>query len=61
VTRQLLQGHGTAKKDSSDNYDIHTDHYKQGKGQPDVAPRGDERQEQMRVEKRVCDLEDDVK
>jgi hypothetical protein len=48
-------------KDSSDNDNNHTDHYKQGKQQPDVAPRGDERQEQMQAEKRVCDLEDDVK
>jgi hypothetical protein len=31
--------------DSSDNNNNHTDRYKQGKQQPDVAPRGDERQE----------------
>jgi hypothetical protein len=36
---------------SSDNDNIHTDHYKQEKQQPGVAPRGDERQEQMHAEK----------
>ena len=50
-----------SRKDSSDNDNLHTDCYKQGKRQPDVAPRGDERQEQMRAEKRIRDLEDDVK
>jgi hypothetical protein len=50
-----------SRKDSSDDNNNHTDHYKQGKQQPDVAPRGDERQEQMHAEKRVRDLEDDVK
>jgi hypothetical protein len=50
-----------SRKDSSDEDNNHTDHYKQGTQQPNVAPRGDERQEQMRVEKRVGDLEDDVK
>jgi hypothetical protein len=50
-----------SRKDSSDDNNNHTDHYKQGKQQPDVAPRVDERQKQMRVEKRVRDLEDDVK
>ncbi len=34
-----------SRTDSSDNDNLHTDHYKQGKWQPDVAPRGDERQE----------------
>ncbi len=48
-------------KDSSDNNNSHTDHYKQGKQQPNVALKGDERQERMCVEKRVCDLEDEVK
>ncbi len=38
-------------KDSFDDNNNHTDRYKQGKQQPDVALRGDERQEQMRVEK----------
>ncbi len=50
-----------SRNDSSDNDNFHTDHYKEGKQQPDVAPRGDERQEQMRAEKRIPDLEDDVK
>ncbi len=50
-----------SRNDSSDKDNIHTDHYKQGKWQPDLAPRSDERQERMRVEKRICDLEDDVK
>jgi hypothetical protein len=50
-----------SRNDSSDNDNLHTDHYKQGKQQPDVATRGDERQEQMRTEKRIRDLEDDVK
>jgi hypothetical protein len=50
-----------SRNDSSDEDNLHTDHYKQGKWQPDVAPRGDERQEQMHVEKRIQDLEDDVK
>jgi hypothetical protein len=48
-------------KDSSDDDNNHTDCYKQGKRQPDVAPWRDERQEQMRTEKRVRDLEDDAK
>jgi hypothetical protein len=39
-------------KDSSDNNTNHTDRYIQGKRQPDVAPRGDERQERMRAEKK---------
>ncbi len=34
-----------SRNNSSDNDNLHTDHYKQGKWQPDVAPRGDERQE----------------
>ncbi len=50
-----------SRNNSSDNNNLHTDRYKQGKRQPDVAPRGDERQEQMRAEKRIRDLEDDVK
>jgi hypothetical protein len=50
-----------SRNNSSDNDNLHTDHYKQGKWQPDVAARGDERQEQMRAEKRIPDLEDDVK
>ncbi len=50
-----------SRNDSSDNNNLHTDRYKQGKRQPDVAPRGDERQERMHAEKRICDLEDDVK
>ena len=50
-----------SRNDSSDDDNLHTDHYKQGKRQPDVAPRGDERQEQMRAEKKIRDLEDDVK
>ncbi len=49
-----------SRNDSSDNNNLHTDHYKQGKRQPDVAPRGDERQEQMHAKKRIRDLEDDV-
>jgi hypothetical protein len=50
-----------SRNDSSDNDNLHTDHYKQGKQQPDVAPRGDESQEGMHAEKRIRDLEDDVK
>jgi hypothetical protein len=50
-----------SRNKSSDEDNLHTDHYKQGKWQPDVAPRGDERQEHMRAEKRIRDLEDDVK
>ena len=50
-----------SRNDSSDDDNLHTDCYKQGKWQPDVAPRGDERQEQMHAEKRIHDLEDDVK
>jgi hypothetical protein len=50
-----------SRNNSSDDNNLHTDHYKQGKRQPDVAPRGDERQEQMHAEKRIRDLEDDVK
>ncbi len=50
-----------SRNDSSDNNNLHTDCYKQGKWQPDVAPRGDERQEWMCAEKRIRDLEDDVK
>jgi hypothetical protein len=34
-----------SRNDFSDDDNIPTDHYKQGKQQPDVAPRGDERQE----------------
>jgi hypothetical protein len=34
-----------SRNNSSDDNNIHPDHYKQGKQQPDVAPRGDERQE----------------
>ncbi len=34
-----------SRNDSSGNNNLHTDHYKQGKRQPDVAPWGDERQE----------------
>jgi hypothetical protein len=43
------------RNNSSDNDNLHTDRYKQGKQQPDVAPRGDERQEQMCAEKRIRD------
>ncbi len=50
-----------SRNDYSDDNNLHTDHYKQGKWQPDVAPRRDERQEQMHMEKRIRDLEDDVK
>ncbi len=50
-----------SRNDSSDNDNLHTDRYKQGKRQPDVALRGDERQERMHAEKRIPDLEDDVK
>jgi hypothetical protein len=50
-----------SRNDSSDDNNLHTDRYKQGKRQPNVAPRGDDRQEQMRMEKRIHDLEDDVK
>jgi hypothetical protein len=50
-----------SRNDSSDNNNLHTDYYKQGKRQPDVPLRGDERQEQMHVEKRIRDVEDDVK
>ncbi len=49
------------RNNSSDDNNLHTDRYKQGKWQQDVAPRGDERQEQMHAEKRIRDLEDDVK
>jgi hypothetical protein len=41
-----------SRKKSSNNDNNHTDQYNQGKQQPDVAPRGDERQEQMRMEKK---------
>ncbi len=34
-----------SRNNSSDNDNLHIDCYKQGKRQPDVAPRGDERQE----------------
>jgi hypothetical protein len=44
------------RNDSSDNNNLHTDHYKNGKWQPDVALRGDERQEQMRKEKKIRDF-----
>ncbi len=44
-----------SRNDSSDDDNLHTDRYKQGKWQPDVAPRGDEMQEQMRAEKRIRD------
>ncbi len=47
-----------SRNDSSDDDNIHTDRYKQGKQQADVAPRGDER---MRAEKRKGDLEGDIK
>ncbi len=50
-----------SRNNSSDDDNLHTDRYKQGKRQPDVALRGDERQEQMRAKKRIRDLEDDVK
>ncbi len=50
-----------SRNNSSDDNNLHTDRYKQGKWQSDVAPRGDERQERMRMEKRIRDLEDDVK
>ncbi len=50
-----------SRNNSSDDNNLHTDRYKQEKRQPDVALRGDERQEQMRAEKRIRDLEDDVK
>ncbi len=50
-----------SRNDSSDDNNLHTDRYKQRKLQPDVAPRGDERQERMCAEKRIRDLEDDVK
>ncbi len=50
-----------SRNDSSDDDNIYTDRYKQGKRQSDVAPRGDEREEQMHAEKRIRDLEDDVK
>ena len=50
-----------SRNDSSDDNNLHTDRYKQGKRQPDVAPRGDERHKQMHAEKRIRDLEDDVK
>jgi hypothetical protein len=50
-----------SRNDSSDDDTLHTDRYKQGKQQPDVAPRGDERQERTCAEKRIRDLEDDVK
>ncbi len=50
-----------SRNDSSDNDNLHTDCYEQGKWQPDVALRGDERQERTRAEKRIRDLEDDVK
>ncbi len=49
------------RNDSSDDNNLHTDCYKQGKWQPDVAPRGDKRQERMQAEKRIRDLEDDDK
>jgi hypothetical protein len=35
-----------SRNDSSDDNNLHTDRYKQGKGQPDVAPRGDERRQE---------------
>ncbi len=50
-----------SRNNSSDDNNLHTDQFKQGKQHPDVAPRGDERQERMHMEKRIRDLEDDVK
>jgi hypothetical protein len=50
-----------SKNDSSDDDNLHTDHYKQIKWQPNVAPRGDERKERMCAETGIRDLEDDVK
>ncbi len=50
-----------SQNDSSDDDNLHTDHYKQRRRQPDVAPWGNERQEQVCTEKRIRDLEDDVK
>jgi hypothetical protein len=50
-----------SRKDFSDDNNNHTDCYKQGKQQPNVALRRDERPEQTRAEKRVRDLEDVVK
>jgi hypothetical protein len=50
-----------SRNNSSDDNNLHTDRFKQGKRQLDVAPRGNERQEQMHAEKRICALEDDVK
>ncbi len=50
-----------SRNDSSDDDNLHTDCYKQGKRQPDVAPRGDERQERICAEKSIRDFEDDVK
>jgi hypothetical protein len=50
-----------SRNNSSNNDNLHADRYKQGKRQPDVALRGDERQERMRAEKRIRDLADDVK
>ncbi len=50
-----------SRNDSSDGEPLHTDHYKQGKRQPDEAPRGDERQERMRCEKGIHDFEDNVR
>ena len=52
---------GAVQQKHSDYDNLHTDRYKQGKWQPDMAPRGDERQVRMRTEKRIRDLEDDVK
>jgi hypothetical protein len=50
-----------SRKNSSEDDNLHIDRYKQGKWQPNVTPRGDERREQMRAEKRMRDLEEDVK
>ncbi len=45
-----------SRNNSSDDDNLHTDLYKQGKQQPNVALRGDERQEQMCTEKMMHDL-----
>jgi hypothetical protein len=51
-----LEGRG-----SLDNNDNYTDHHQHESQLPSLVPRMNKRQEQMHVEKRVCDLEYDLR
>ena len=55
-SRDRLGGRGSL--DDNDNY---TDRHQRENWQPSLVPRMNERQEQMRMEKRVCDLEYDLR